>query len=80
LFNSRAIFNLNVFDIVYQASPLTFDPSLIEIFSSLYAQSTLLILPQIFKIMSKKLVSVLQNYKVSFMQAIKDFFAPFFLL
>ena len=64
----RTLFNLNEFDIVYQASSLTFDPSLIEIFSSFYAQSTLLILPQVLKLMSKKIVSVLKNYKVTFMQ------------
>lgn len=68
MFNLSKIFNLNEIDIVYQASSLTFDPSLIEIFSSLYSKSTLLILPQLFKLMTRKLASILKNYKITFIQ------------
>ncbi|RNA26666.1 acyl- synthetase family member 4, partial [Brachionus plicatilis] len=46
IYDLRDILNLNSIDLIYQASSLTFDPSLIEIFCSFVSKCKLLILPQ----------------------------------
>ncbi len=65
------LFDLNNDDRIYQASSLTFDPSLIELFCSLYKKCTLLILPQSIKLMPKKLDKYLTKYNINILQVFK---------
>ncbi|XP_051894346.1 beta-alanine-activating enzyme isoform X2 [Pristis pectinata] len=65
-----SIFDISSDDVVFMASPLTFDPSIIEIFMALCSGATLLIVPPVIKMMPKRLTEVLfSHHKVSVMQA-----------
>ncbi len=64
------LFRLTPSDVIYQASALTFDPSVVEIFCGLFKQSTVLVLPQIFKLMPSKLDAYLRKYRVTFLQVV----------
>ncbi|CAF0724993.1 unnamed protein product [Brachionus calyciflorus] len=68
------ILQLEKSDIVYQASSLTFDPSLVEIFCSLNSECTLLILPQFLKMMPEKLNRILLNNKITTLQITPSLF------
>ncbi len=46
---------MNKSDCIYQASSLTFDPFLIELFCALYSNSKLLVLPQLIKLIPENL-------------------------
>ena len=62
------MFGLNENDVVYQASSLTFDPSLIEIFTAMYSNSSLLVLPQLIKLLPENLNKYLEKNKVNILQ------------
>ncbi|XP_078254494.1 beta-alanine-activating enzyme [Rhinoraja longicauda] len=65
-----SIFDVSSDDVIFMASPLTFDPSIIEIFLALCSGATLLIVPTVIKMMPKRLTKVLfSHHKVSIMQA-----------
>jgi acyl-CoA synthetase len=64
---------LNSNSIIYQASALTFDPSVIELFVSLYVGGQILILPQIIKLMPNILFDYLIKHKVNMLQVINEF-------
>uniref|UniRef100_A0ABM5GI35 Beta-alanine-activating enzyme isoform X1 n=2 Tax=Pogona vitticeps TaxID=103695 RepID=A0ABM5GI35_9SAUR len=66
----RDVFKITPDDTVFLASPLTFDPSVIELFIALSSGATLLIVPQQIKMMPQKLSEVLfQRHSVSVVQA-----------
>ena len=65
---------MNKEDVLYQASSLTFDPSLIEIFCAFHTGASLLILPQSCKLAPTRLNSFLIKHKVSFLQVTASFF------
>ncbi|XP_043546375.1 beta-alanine-activating enzyme isoform X1 [Chiloscyllium plagiosum] len=66
----RTIFKVSSDDIIFMASPLTFDPSVVEMFVALSSGATLLIVPPVIKRMPKTLANILFNHhKVSIMQA-----------
>ncbi|XP_048392515.2 beta-alanine-activating enzyme isoform X1 [Stegostoma tigrinum] len=66
----RTIFKVSSDDVIFMASPLTFDPSVVEMFVALCSGATLLIIPPVIKMMPKRLANVLFNqHKVSIMQA-----------
>ena len=63
------MFKITPDDTVFLASPLTFDPSVIELFIALSSGATLLIVPQQIKMMPQKLSEVLfQRHSVSVVQ------------
>ena len=62
------LFDLKIDDRIYQSSSLTFDPSLIELFCSIYKKCSLLILPQLIKLMPHKLDKYLTKYKINILQ------------
>lgn len=69
----REIFKITSQDVIYFGTPLTFDPSVIELFLALTTGAKLLIVPQKIHINPKKLLSILfpQDNKenaVSFLQ------------
>ncbi|XP_072920714.1 beta-alanine-activating enzyme isoform X1 [Hemitrygon akajei] len=67
--NLMSIFDVSSEDVIFMASPLTFDPSIIEIFIALCSGATLLIVPPVIKMMPKRLTKILFNHhKVSVMQ------------
>ncbi|XP_041054843.1 beta-alanine-activating enzyme isoform X1 [Carcharodon carcharias] len=66
----KSIFKVSSDDVIFMASPLTFDPSVVEMFVALCSGATLLIVPPIIKMMPKRLAKVLfEHHKVSVMQA-----------
>ncbi|XP_041081207.1 beta-alanine-activating enzyme isoform X3 [Polyodon spathula] len=66
----RTMFQITPEDVLFMASPLTFDPSVVELFVTLSSGASLLIIPSVVKMMPKKLAAALFNHhKVSVMQA-----------
>ncbi|XP_018431161.1 PREDICTED: acyl-CoA synthetase family member 4 [Nanorana parkeri] len=64
-----SIFGMSPNDLVFLASPLTFDPSVIEMFLALSSGACLLIVPEHLKMMPRKLVHVLfQQHRVTVLQ------------
>jgi len=53
------IYGLSNHDVVYMASPLTFDPSVVEIFTTLWSGATLLILDDWMKLRPRDLAVML---------------------
>ncbi|XP_028658083.2 LOW QUALITY PROTEIN: beta-alanine-activating enzyme [Erpetoichthys calabaricus] len=66
----RSIFQVSSNDILFMASPLTFDPSVVELFITLSSGASLLILPPFVKMVPNKLSDVLfSQHKVTVLQA-----------
>ncbi|XP_061165027.1 beta-alanine-activating enzyme-like [Saccostrea echinata] len=66
----RNIYEVKSNDMVFLCSPLTFDPSIVEIFVTLTSGASLLIVPDHVKAQSKKLLSVIfKRNKVTVIQA-----------
>ncbi|KAJ7326716.1 hypothetical protein JRQ81_016475 [Phrynocephalus forsythii] len=66
----RDIFKITPDDTVFMASPLTFDPSVIELFLALSSGASLLIVPPQIKMMPQELSEALfQRHSVSVLQA-----------
>ncbi|XP_062566768.1 LOW QUALITY PROTEIN: beta-alanine-activating enzyme-like [Saccostrea cucullata] len=65
----RSIYDMKSNDVVLLCSPLTFDPSIVEIFVTLTSGASLLIVPDHVKAQSKKLLSVI--YRREFIYVIK---------
>jgi len=55
----REIYDLSSKDVVYMASPLTFDPSVVEIFTALSSGATLLILDERMRLRPRDLAMML---------------------
>ncbi|KAF7667690.1 hypothetical protein LDENG_00052830 [Lucifuga dentata] len=65
----RSLFQMNADDVVFLASPLTFDPSVVEIFLALSSGAQLLIVPAVIKKMPKRLAQLLfKNHKTTVLQ------------
>ncbi|KAM6963032.1 beta-alanine-activating enzyme [Aplochiton taeniatus] len=58
----RLLFQMSVDDVIFLAAPLTFDPSVVEIFLALSSGAQLLIVPNILKKMPNRLAGVLFNH------------------
>lgn len=57
-------------DVVFLASPLTFDPSVVDIFLALSSGAQLLIIPSVIKKVPNRLAQVLfKNHKTTVLQA-----------
>uniref|UniRef100_A0A8C5WT52 AMP-dependent synthetase/ligase domain-containing protein n=1 Tax=Laticauda laticaudata TaxID=8630 RepID=A0A8C5WT52_LATLA len=66
----REVFKITPEDMVFMASPLTFDPSVIDLFISLASGACLLILPTVIKMMPQQLSRALfQQHRVTVLQA-----------
>ncbi|XP_053462035.1 beta-alanine-activating enzyme isoform X2 [Nycticebus coucang] len=66
----RILFDITQEDILFLASPLTFDPSIVEIFVALSSGATLLIVPTVVKALPSKLAAVLfSHHRVTVLQA-----------
>uniref|UniRef100_A0A2D4PRU7 AMP-dependent synthetase/ligase domain-containing protein n=1 Tax=Micrurus surinamensis TaxID=129470 RepID=A0A2D4PRU7_MICSU len=66
----REVFKITPEDVVFMASPLTFDPSVIDLFISLASGACLLILPTVIKMMPQQLSrSLFQRNRVTVLQA-----------
>ncbi|XP_077158160.1 beta-alanine-activating enzyme isoform X2 [Paroedura picta] len=64
------LFQITPDDVVFMASPLTFDPSVVELFVTLASGASLLIVPQLIKMMPQELSEALfQHHRVSVLQA-----------
>ncbi|XP_049645894.1 beta-alanine-activating enzyme isoform X1 [Suncus etruscus] len=66
----REIFEVTQNDVLFLASPLTFDPSVVEIFVALTSGASLLIVPTSVKVLPTKLAAVLfSRHRVTVLQA-----------
>uniref|UniRef100_A0A3B3S6E3 Aminoadipate-semialdehyde dehydrogenase n=1 Tax=Paramormyrops kingsleyae TaxID=1676925 RepID=A0A3B3S6E3_9TELE len=74
----RSLFQITASDVIFMASPLTFDPSVVEIFLALSSGACLLIVPTLIKRIPSKLVNVLfTNHKTTVLQATPTLLARF---
>ncbi|KAJ0065296.1 hypothetical protein NL108_007026, partial [Boleophthalmus pectinirostris] len=72
------MFQIKKGDLVFLASPLTFDPSVVEMFMALTSGATLLIVPALLKKMPKRLTQLLfKNHKTTILQATPSLFYRF---
>jgi len=55
------IYGLSSQDVVYMASPLTFDPSVVEIFTTLSCGATLLVLDEMLRLQPRQLATLLTD-------------------
>ena len=55
-------------DIIFMASPLTFDPSIVEMFMALSQGATLVMVPDVIKVVPRRLLEVLTRNQVSVLQ------------
>lgn len=55
----RSVFKMTAEDVVFLSSPLTFDPSVVEMFLALSSGASLLIVPSAVKKMPRRLAHVL---------------------
>uniref|UniRef100_A0A8C7B5B2 Aminoadipate-semialdehyde dehydrogenase n=1 Tax=Neovison vison TaxID=452646 RepID=A0A8C7B5B2_NEOVI len=70
LFCLRVLFEVTQEDVLFLASPLTFDPSVVEIFVALSSGACLLIVPTSVKVLPSKLAAVLfSHHRVTILQA-----------
>ncbi|XP_036271413.1 beta-alanine-activating enzyme isoform X2 [Pipistrellus kuhlii] len=66
----RVLFEITQEDVLFLASPLTFDPSVVEIFVALSSGASLLIVPTSVKVLPSKLAAVLfSRHRVTILQA-----------
>eukprot|EP00071_Canis_lupus_P009781 XP_005628280.1 acyl-CoA synthetase family member 4 isoform X2 [Canis lupus familiaris] len=66
----RVLFEITQEDVLFLASPLTFDPSVVEIFVALSSGACLLIVPTSVKMLPSKLAAVLfSHHRVTILQA-----------
>uniref|UniRef100_A0A2K6MDI9 Beta-alanine-activating enzyme n=1 Tax=Rhinopithecus bieti TaxID=61621 RepID=A0A2K6MDI9_RHIBE len=66
----QILFDITQEDVLFLASPLTFDPSVVEIFLALSSGASLLIVPTSIKLLPSKLASVLfSRHRVTVLQA-----------
>ncbi|XP_010857961.1 PREDICTED: acyl-CoA synthetase family member 4 isoform X3 [Bison bison bison] len=66
----RVLFEITHEDVLFLASPLTFDPSVVEIFVALSSGASLLIVPTSVKMVPSKLAAVLfSHHRVTILQA-----------
>ncbi|XP_040274754.1 beta-alanine-activating enzyme isoform X1 [Bufo bufo] len=74
----RSIFDVSPNDVVLLSSPLTFDPSVIEIFMALSTGACLLVLPDPLKMMPPRLCDLLfHQHKVTVLQVTPTFLKRF---
>lgn len=66
----RILFEITQEDVLFLASPLTFDPSVVEIFAALSSGASLLIVPTFVKVLPSKLAAVLfSQHRITILQA-----------
>nr|XP_017513911.1 beta-alanine-activating enzyme isoform X1 [Manis javanica] len=74
----RVLFEITQEDVLFLASPLTFDPSVVEIFVTLSSGASLLIVPASVKVLPSKLAAVLfSHHRVTILQATPTLFRRF---
>ncbi|XP_033821595.2 beta-alanine-activating enzyme isoform X1 [Periophthalmus magnuspinnatus] len=72
------MFQIEKGDVVFLASPLTFDPSVVEMFMALTSGAKLLIVPALLKRMPKRLTQLLfKSHKTTIFQATPSLFSRF---
>lgn len=65
----RSIFKITQDDVLFLASPLTFDPSVVELFIALTSGASLLIVPNPVKMMPQKLsIALFHHHRVTVLQ------------
>lgn len=67
----KSIFEICPEDNIIQLAPLTFDPSIIEIFLALISGSSIVIIPERIKAMPKNLSLILKKQNITIMQQVK---------
>nr|XP_033800622.1 beta-alanine-activating enzyme isoform X2 [Geotrypetes seraphini] len=74
----RSVFSVTQDDLLFLASPLTFDPSIIELFIALTSGACLLIVPHVIRMMPEKLCdAIFHRHKITVLQATPTFLRRF---
>ncbi|XP_019381580.1 PREDICTED: acyl-CoA synthetase family member 4 isoform X2 [Gavialis gangeticus] len=74
----QSIFKITQDDVLFLASPLTFDPSVVELFIALTSGASLLIVPNPIKMMPQKLsIALFHHHRVTVLQATPTFLRKF---
>ncbi|KAM9849322.1 beta-alanine-activating enzyme [Aulostomus maculatus] len=74
----RSLFQVSADDVVFLASPLTFDPSVVDIFLALSSGATLLIIPAVIKKIPNRLSQLLfKSHKTTILQVTPTLLARF---
>lgn len=64
-----SLFQMEADDVVFLASPLTFDPSVVDLFLALSSGAQVLIIPSVIKKMPRRLARLLfQDHKTTVLQ------------
>lgn len=71
----RKIFAVSSRDVVFQAAPFTFDPSVVEVFLALTSGATLVMTSEAVKQIPRAVVQLLVESKVTIVQATPSFFS-----
>ncbi|XP_015241042.1 PREDICTED: acyl-CoA synthetase family member 4 isoform X1 [Cyprinodon variegatus] len=70
ILNLRSLFQMSTNDVVFMASPLTFDPSVVDIFLALSSGALLLMVPAVIKKMPGRLAQLLfKDHRTTVLQA-----------
>lgn len=65
----RSLFQMQADDVVFLASPLTFDPSVVDLFLALSSGAQVLIIPSVIKKMPRRLARLLfDDHKTTILQ------------
>jgi len=67
----RKIFRITEVDVVFLSSPLTFDPSIVDLFVTLSSGACLLMTSDVIKTIPQKLLKILTHYDVTVLQVCK---------
>lgn len=65
---SRSLFHVEPADVVFHASPLTFDPSMVEMFIVMTTGAALLLVPDNIKLNPSKMVDILCQNRTTIVQ------------
>ncbi|MBZ3883842.1 Acyl-CoA synthetase family member 4 [Sciurus carolinensis] len=77
----QILFDITQEDVLFLASPLTFDPSVVEMFVALSSGASLLIIPPSVKVLSSKLAEVLfSHHRVTVLQGFSIYFLCIFMV
>lgn len=64
----RELFSVRPSDVIFNAAPLTFDPSIVEIFLALSSGAKLVAVSNQIKVSPNRLISVLVEHRVTILQ------------
>jgi acyl-CoA synthetase len=77
VFIFRKIFNIHQTDVIFTASPFTFDPSIVDLFLTFSTGARMVLVKPSIKAIPSKLAEIIRKEGVTFLQATPSFFLQF---